>query len=202
MTDQSLSELRQEADDRRSAIVRDVELVTDRVAPARIADRQKAKFSQRVSGMRDSVFGSSDRNRFAAGGDDTPSVADRASGAVDQVKQAAPDSVGDFTEGNPLAAGIIGLGGGLLAATLIPGTPEEQKMADRAQDSVDAAARQMAQSGQQAAEAVKPAVESAATDVRSSAQDSIQSVKSDAQDAVSDVKEATKDTAQDVGSDS
>jgi|GEM_PF-4611487 len=202
MSDQSLTDLRREADDRRDAIARDVELVTDRVDPSRVAGRQKAKLNQRVSGLRNSVFGSSDRNRFSnTDSDDSTSVSDRASDAMQQVKDSTPDSVGEFTEGNPLAAGLIGLGVGLLASTLIPTTPEEQRLVDDNQDSIDTAARQMARSGQKAAEAVKPAVENAAAEVKSSAQDSAQSVKGDAKAAASDVQAHAKDKAQDIKSD-
>lgn len=198
MTDQSISELRSEADARRDAIARDVELVTDRVAPGRIADRQKARFSQRVSRVRDSVFGTSDKNRSM---DSSPSLKDKASSAVERANDAAPDSVGEFTEGNPLAAGLIGLGMGFLAATLIPTTPEEQKIADQAQDSIDSAAKQIAQSGQQAAEAVKPAAENAVAQVKTSAQDSVDTVKDDAKGAAHDVKDIAQSTAHDVHSD-
>ena len=198
MTDQSISELRSEADARRDAIARDVELVTDRVAPGRIADRQKARFSQRVSRVRDSVFGTSDKNRSM---DSSPSLKDKASSAVERANDATPDSVGEFTEGNPLAAGLIGLGMGFLAATLIPTTPEEQKIADQAQDSIDSAAKQIAQSGQQAAEAVKPAAENAVAQVKTSAQDSVDTVKDDAKGAAHDVKDIAQSTAHDVHSD-
>lgn len=203
MSDQSISELRQEADARRNAIARDVELVTDRVAPGRIADRQKARLNQRISGVRDTVFGTSDRNRFANTGSDDDSgtsITDKAGNAIQHAKEAIPDPVGEFTEGNPLAAGLVGLGVGLLAASLIPTTPEEQKVADRAQDSIDSAAKQLAQSGQQAAEAIKPAAEDAAAEVKASAQGSVESVKSDAKDAADTVKDTAQSKAEDVRS--
>ena len=132
MTDQNIADLRREADDRRDAIARDVELVTDRVAPSRIADRQKAKVRRGFEGVRDTVFGTSDRHRSDVDNHDE-SLRDKASGALDHAKQASPDSVGEFAEGNPLAAGLIGLGIGLLAAALIPSTREERQVADRAQ---------------------------------------------------------------------
>lgn len=200
MTEQSIEDLRLEADQRREAIGRDVELVTDRVAPGRIADRQKAKFRQGVGGVRDSVFGTSDRNRPS--GSDDASLRDKAGGKLSDLNEQTPDSVGEFTEGNPLVAGLIGLGVGLLAASLIPTTREEQDLADRAQDSIDSAAQQLARSGQQTAESVKPAAEDAAQEVKSSAQDSADSVKSDAQGAAKDVKDSAQSKAQDVKSDS
>jgi len=202
MTDQSISELRDQADARRDAIARDVELVTDRVDPNRIADRQKARLSQRVSSVRDTVFGTSDTNRSVPDDEESnPSITDRAGEKVQQAKDAAPDSVAGFTEGNPIAAGLIGVGVGLLAATLIPSTREERQAASKAQDSINSAATQLAQSGQTAAEAIKPAAQDAADEVKSSAQGSVEAVKGDARSAADDVKGEAKERADDVRSD-
>ncbi len=196
-----LEQLRRQADDRRDAIANDVELVTDRVAPSRIADRQKARFSERVGSVRSSVFGSADSstNRLS-GTDSDPSMSDRASGAVDSVKEKTPDSVAGFTEGNPLAAGLIGLGVGLLAATLIPETREERKIAGKVQGHVDDAAAQIASAGQQVAENVQPAAQEAAQKVKESATDSADSVKGDAQDAASSAKTDARAEAKDAAS--
>lgn len=200
-----IESLRQEADQRRDAIARDVELMTDRVDPSRIADRQKAKVGQRWGAARDRVFGSSDRTRNAfpppnpdsgVSSDDTGSVSDRASDALETVKSKTPDSVGEFTEGNPMAAGLIGLGVGLLAASLIPTTREEQRVADKVQGHVDQAASEIARSGQAAAENVQPKVAEAASTVKESAQDSAQNVQGDAKAAASDVADEAKSRAE------
>ena len=199
-----IESLRNEADQRREAIARDVELVTDRVDPSRIADRQKAKINQRWGAARDRVFGSSDRTRNEfpppsgdrqAQSDGGTSITDRASGALDSAKEKTPDSVGEFTEGNPLAAGIIGLGVGLLAASLIPSTREEQRMADKVQDRIDDAATEIARSGQQAAENVQPQAVDAVAKVKESAQDSAKNVQGDAKSAATDVADEAKSQA-------
>lgn len=201
MADQDLQQLRAEAEAHRQAIVRDAELVTDRVAPGRIAERQKARFSRRVGAARRSVFGTPDRDRNPGwtdddrGSPDDQSLRDRASETLDRVNESTPDSVAEFTEGNPLAAGLIGLGVGLLAATLIPETPEEQRVADRAQHSIDSAARQVGEAGQRVAEKVKPAAEQAAAEVKGSAQQSAESVKSDAQEHAQDMKDTAQSKA-------
>ncbi len=195
MTNPALLDLRRQADEQRDAIARDVDLVTDRVSPSRVADRQKAKVRQSVGSVRESLFGTSDRHRLASDHDD--SLRDRASHALDRANEATPDSVGEFTEGNPLAAGLIGLGIGLLAATLLPQSREEQRIADKAQDTLDNAAGELARAGQQTAEAIKPAVTDAVDEVKTSAHESVESVKTDAQNAATDVKDtaitATKD---------
>ncbi len=184
-----LDQLRQEAELRRQAIASDVHLVSDRVDPTRIADRQKAKISQRVGSLRATVFGSSDsaRSHSASMDNDQTSLKDRASGAVDSIKESTPDSVGDFTEGNPFAAGLIGVGLGLLAATLIPETREENRLAGKVQGKIDDVAAELAHAGQQLAETVKPAAQDAVESVKESASTSAKNVKDEASDASSDV---------------
>jgi len=202
MSEQEIQQLRNEAADRRDAIARDVELVTDRVAPGRIAERQKAKFGQSVGNARNRVFGSPEpsQTRFTealsdssdSSSSESPSLSEKASGALENVKETTPDSVGEFTEGNPLAAGLIGLGVGLLAATLIPSTREEQQIADKTQDRIDSAATEIARSGQSAAENIQPAVTESATSVKESAVASADSVKGDAKSAADEVKDTAK----------
>lgn len=183
-----LEQLRQEAEVRRQAIANDVDLVSDRVDPTRIADRQKAKISQRVGSLRATVFGSSDSARsHSASINDQTSLKDRANGTVDSIKESTPDSVGDFTEGNPFAAGLIGVGLGLLAAALIPESREENRIAGKVQGQVDDVAAQLAQAGQQMAETVKPAAQDAVESVKESATTSAKNVKDEASDASSDV---------------
>ena len=123
---------------------------------------------------------------------------DRATGAIDTVNESTPDSVAEFTEGNPLAAGLIGLGVGLLAATLIPETKEESRIADKVQGHVDSAATQLAQAGQQTAETIQPAAQDAAMAVKESAKGSAQSVKGEATDAASNVADNAKSEAKDA----
>lgn len=197
MTDHNIQELRREADDRRDAIVRDVDLVADRIAPGRIADRQKAKVRQGVTGLRDTVFGSSDRSRHAAGvGQD--SLRDKASGVIDRANEATPDSVSEFAEGNPMAAGLIGIGIGLLAATLMPTSKEEQRIVDGAQETLQDVASEVGRAGQHVAESLKPAIADAAADVKSTAHDAVETVKHDASSAAADVKTAAQESVGDA----
>jgi len=198
MTDQHIEELRRESDRHREAIARDVDLVTDRVAPNRIADRQKAKLRQGVGGIRDSLFGTADRHRNSGG---TESLTQRASDTLDHARHAGPDAVGDFTEGNPLAAGLIGVGIGLLAATLIPPSREEQRVVDRAQDTLDDAAAEVARAGQQAAQAMKPEVMDAVEEVKASARESADAVTSEAKAAADDVRQSAASQARDLQED-
>lgn len=217
MADQDIDELREDAARQRAAIARDLEHVGDRVSPGRIVERRRAAVVGRFQGVRTSVFGSPDpkgmrtvdRSTYGVSGDGvgtTPSTdggGERggAAQAMDKVKDAAPDSAADFTEGNPIAAGLIGVGLGLLVATLIPETREEQRLADEAQEQIDALAGDLAQSGREAAEAVKPAAQEAVENVKSSAQDSARTVQSEGKAAADDVKSKAEEKRDEVQSD-
>lgn len=198
MADQNIEDLRREAEAQRQDLAADVELVADRVSPTRIAGRQKAKITGGVDSLRDRVFGTPDHRRSAdrlpGGADDDRSLRDRAGDAAHKVREVSPSSVSDLAEGNPLAAGVIGLGVGLLVATLLPGSEREQRVADDLQDRVDHAAVGVVRSGQQA---VEPAVQEGVDAVKESAQDSVQAVKEQTKSAADDVRQHATDVSND-----
>jgi gas vesicle protein len=207
MTDQHIEQLRSDAAAHRQSIATDLELMGDRVSPGRIAERRKAKLRERVQGMRNTVFGSSERARTTGsyssyvqaapspdrsqqhqGGESGQSVADRAGGAMDAVKDHTPDSLGEVTEGNPFGAAVVGFGIGMLAASLLPSSPDEQRAANKLQGTLDDTAADLGRSGKDAVDHVKPEAQQAVADVKDSAKDSVESVKSDAQHKADSVK--------------
>ena len=222
MAEQDIERLRAEAAMQRQAIATDLELMGDRVSPARIAERRKAQFRSRIQGARNSVFGSSDKTRpsyqayqqayepsfpressgqWSDGDTDGgQSLSDRAGSAFEAAKDRAPDSLTEVAEGNPVAAGVIGFGIGLLAATLIPSTRDEQRAADRLQGHLDEAATGLGRTGREAVENVKPQAQEAVKDVSESAKESVQAVKEDAQSGVDSVKGTAQDKAEEVRS--
>ena len=214
MTDQHIEQLRSEAAAHRQSIATDLEPMGDRVSPGRIAERRKAKLRERVQGMRNTVFGSSERARTSGSyagyvqaspaldqprpgqasqnGEHGQSLADRTGGAVEAVKEHTPDSLGEVTEGNPLGAAVVGFGIGMLAASLLPSSPDEQRAANKLQGTLDDTAAELGRTGKEAVDHVKPEAHQAVEDVKDSARDSVESVKSDAQAKADSVK----DTAQ------
>jgi len=224
MSDQNIEQLRAEAAMRRQAIATDLELVGDRVSPTRIAERRKAAFRQRMQGVRNSVFGTSDRHRMvgahtahqayghptgidltdgvtsSAGGDSGSSLTESAGSAVDTLKEHAPSSLGEVTEGNPLGAAVIGFGVGMLAATLLPSSPDEQRAARKLQGRLDDVGAQLGSSAKEAVEHVKPEAQQAVQDLKESAKESAEAVKSEAQTKVEDVKGTAQEQAEAVRS--
>jgi vacuolar-type H+-ATPase subunit H len=95
-----------------------------------------------------------------------------ASGVADTVRS-APDTVARQTQGNPLAAGMIAFGVGLLAASLLPETRAERRVgvavAERSEGLVDKAreagrelTEELGGTARQAAEHVKETAKQAA----------------------------------------
>ncbi len=174
----SAAQLREQLDQQRSEIGQDLVAIGDRVSPKRVTERKTAAVRQRLSGVRDSVMGAKDSVTDKAG-DAGSTITDKASGAVDQVRQ-GPEMARRGAQGNPLAAGLIAFGGGLLLASVLPSSNREQQLVDeRIQPQLDQAAGQVGAAAQETVAAVKPAV-----------QDAVAEVKDDAQQAVAEVKEA------------
>jgi hypothetical protein len=119
----SPDQLRNEIEQTRAGLTHNVDTLAEKVSPSAVAHRRAADAKGALAGVKDKVMGSS----HTAGGhlSDTGSaigdkasdigsaLSDRASSVGDSVA-AAPGAVRDRAQGNPLAAGIIAFGAGLL----------------------------------------------------------------------------------------
>lgn len=202
----SAAQLREQLDQQRSELGQDLVAIGDRVSPKRVTERKTAAVRQRISGVRDSVMGAKDTVADKAGdlgdraGEAGSTITDKASGAVDQVRQ-GPELARQGAQGNPLAAGLIAFGGGLLLATVLPSSSREQQLVDeRIQPQLDQAAGQVGTMAQETVEAVKPAVQDAVAEVKDDAQQAVAEVKDTATSSASDVAEEAKGAADEVRS--
>ncbi|MBO0595814.1 DUF3618 domain-containing protein [Nesterenkonia sp. E16_7] len=189
MTHQTPEEIRADIERTRSSLSLDVDAVADKVSPSKVAQRQTEKVRNTVGGWKDHVMGSAD--------DASTTVSDQAHHAAEGLHQ-APGAAKQKTRGNPLAAGLIALGAGWLAASLVPASEPEKraaaKLEDQAQPLVDDA---KSQAKSMAEELKEPAQESAQR-VRDSAAESAQNVKSEGQDQKDTVADSANSSAQDV----
>jgi gas vesicle protein len=187
--------LRQDIEQTRGTLTRDVDLLAEKTSPRKAAQR-------RWSAVKERVMGTSQQARHSVG-DSAHTVADKASQLGDKASQlgdragsaaqdlgesvrTAPRAVAQQTQGNPLAAGIIAFGVGMLAGTLLPVTDAERRagqqvkenagdLGDRAKQAVGELKDDLAGSAQQAAAQVRDVAQDAARttgqQARSSAQD-------------------------------
>jgi hypothetical protein len=160
----------------RGELSADVDALADRVSPASIARRRADSLRGSAQGVRDRVMGSVSS---------APDTAGSASAAVSHKAQ-----------GNPLAAGLIAFGAGLLASSLLPATQAEQQVGTAVKDNAAGPVKEFAQGqAKEAQQALRPVVEDHVTQVKESATDAAQTTADHARSAGSDVADQARDSA-------
>ena len=183
-------ELKSDLERQREALGEDLEAVGDRVSPGRVVDRRKAALRQGFGRLRDRVMGTADSARGGVS-DAAGTASQKAGEATEAVKDrmtAAPQAVGSATEGNPLAAGLIAFGAGLLTASLVPPTQREHQAAEQLKPMLDDVRDEAETVAQEAAEHLRPQAEDAVAQVREQATSAAEAVKDEAVSATEQVK--------------
>ena len=193
-------ELKFDLERQRDALGEDLEAVGDRVSPGRVVERRRAALRQAFGRLRDRVMGTADSAR--GGMSDAAGIASLKAGeATEAVKDrlsAAPQAVGSATEGNPLAAGVIAFGVGLLTASLVPPTQREHQAAEQLKPMLDDVKDEAKTVAQEAAEHLRPQAEDAVAQVREQATSAAETVKDDAGSASEQVKSDASGAAEEI----
>ena len=171
MSSNDPDEIRQEIERTRADLSNNVNTLADTVNPSQVAKRQAGKVKDAVFGAKEKVMGSAS-NGAATGS----SVADSLSNAPQQVQAK--------TAGNPLAAGVIAFGIGMLAGSLLPASDVERQAAVKVKET--------------AAPIATDAAKEVADNLKDPAQQAVASVKDTATDAAATVKDEGTSAAQDV----
>jgi ElaB/YqjD/DUF883 family membrane-anchored ribosome-binding protein len=179
MTD-SPDQIRAEIEKTRRELGGDVDALADKVSPSKIVDRQTDKVKQAFGSVRDKVMGAAD---------DTGSAISDAGSSVAEHVGDAKDKVVAKAEGNPLAVGLIAFGVGLLAASLVPASAKEKKVAAEVKDQAQPLIDEVTDVAKEIGSNLKEPAQDAAAAVKDAAADSIETVKQDAHYAVADVKD-------------
>jgi len=188
---QSAEELRREIEDTRGDLSATLDAIGDRVSPGRMIDRRKTRMTNSWYSMRDRVMGSAY--------DTTGTIGDAASGAVDTIKS-TPDTVRQQAQGNPLAAGAIAFGVGVLAASIFKPTERERQATDQLMEKVEPVKEQLVQAGQEMAEHMKEPAREAVEQVKGVATEGKQAVTETAKDVADTSKETARQAADSVRS--
>ncbi len=180
-------ELRADIAQTRDELRNDVDAIVDKVSPSHIAHRQTAKIKDSLTRAKETVMGRSDDVR-----EHTQHVAHDASEAVHE----APHKVAQQTRGNPLAAGLIAFGAGVLASSLIPGSRQEEKLVQRMKDKAEPLTTELSDAAKQVAEDMKEPATAMIDDLRDTAQQSVDRVKSEAMSESEHLKQEAKNIVQ------
>ncbi len=172
-------QIREEIERTRADLSDNVNALADSVNPAHVAGRQVDKVKDAVMGVKGKVMGGSD------------SEGDSRLSSAQSAVAGAPAQLTSQARGNPLAAGLIAFGVGLLAGSLLPTSAAEQQAATKVKetatpvlsDAAKSVAYNLKEPAQQAVEAVKGSATDAAATVKDEGTNAAQDVKAQAQDA-------------------
>lgn len=184
----------------RARLGTNVDAVADKVTPSHIVQRQTDRVKENV---KDAVFGVKDKVMGAA--DHTTDHVHSTTGSVGaHVSDAgsavagAPGQLKNRTQGNPLAAGLIAFGAGLLVSSLIPASQKEREAADALKSAAEPLTTELTDAAKQVAEGLKAPAQEAVENVKATAADATDHLKADGQAAVEDVKDRTAEAKDNV----
>ena len=175
----------------RARLGTNVDAVADKVTPSHIVQRQTDKVKDAVFGVKEKVMGAADHTAGhvqSAGGSASSHLSDAGSAVAD-----APHQVKAKAQGNPLAAGLIAFGAGLLVSSLIPASQKEREAADSLKTAAEPLTTELQEAAQHVAQGLKEPAQAAMDNVKATATDAAQNVKGEGQTAVSDVKDRASD---------
>jgi hypothetical protein len=109
-----------------------------------------------------------------------------------------PHQVRAKTQGNPLAAGLIAFGAGMLLSSLIPASEKEREAAETLKAKVEPLTNELTETARDVAEGLKAPAQAAVEDVKATAADATAHVKAEGQGAVQDVRYRAEDAKDQV----
>lgn len=188
----------------RARLGTNVDAVADKVTPSHIVQRQADKVKETVKenvkdavfGVKEKVMGTADHaagNVHSAAGTAGAHFSDAGAAIGD-----APTQVKTKTQGNPLAAGLIAFGAGLLVSSLIPASQKEREAADALKTAAEPLTSELTEAAKHVAEGLKEPAQAAMENVKATATDATEHVKAEGQGAVSDVKDRTVEARDNV----
>ena len=179
-------EIREDIERTRADLGQDVDALADKVSPNKIAERQGRKVRNAFTSLKDRVMGAA--SDATDGAHDALSHAGSAAGD-------APHKLASGTRGNPMAVGLIAFGVGLLAASLIPTSKPEQRVAEKAKDAAEPLVDEVKDAVQESAEHLREPAKDAVDAVKDRATDAVDAVKAEGSSAVDDVRTEAKHMA-------
>jgi hypothetical protein len=213
-------EIRADIERTRAELSDDVDALADTANPKNIAKRQASRVKQAAVGVKEHIMGSSDDDTDSGRvGDAKYAVQDKASDAKYAVQEKAADakyalqdkasSVGDAVSnapaqikqrarGNPLAAGLIAFGAGLLVSSLIPSSQREQEAVSTLQEKAEPLKEKATEAAKEVASSLQEPAQQAAQSVKETAAEGVQNVKDEGASAKQDVQGQVQDSASTV----
>lgn len=195
MTSNDPDQIRADIERTRENLSADVNTLTGEMRPSVMAKRQVGKVKGRVSGLTERVMGKASDLGSAA----SDKASNLQASASDSAHHAgttltsAPGTAVDKAKGNPLVAGAVAFGLGVLLAELIPSSQREQHAATTIKDKGQPLAQDLAASAQEAVSNLSEPAQEAAQSLKETAAEAVQVVRDEGASAAQHVKDDALD---------
>jgi gas vesicle protein len=183
----------------RENLSRDIDELTDKVNPARVVDRRKEAAKSRFGSVKEKVMGAVPSPSLSSSSGGGGGIGTSVSSAKDSVSDTASGALGAVeskAQGNPLAAGLVAFGAGMLISALIPPSEKEAQAALRAVEAAKEHGQPLLDEaksvGQQMGQDLKESATQSAQEVKATAQESVENVKQEGQSSAQNVKDEAK----------
>lgn len=178
--------LKYDAERQRERMGDTLDAIGDRLSPERVVERRKAAVTQRFRSVKESVMGTPGYVEQRSSGM-MQSAGDTVQSAAQQV-QHAPQAIADQARGNPVAAGIVAFGVGMLLATVLPKSEAEQRLVDEARPQIQQATEHLKDAGRDVAEGAKEHAREAMDEVKATGSEAAANVKQQASSSAEEVR--------------
>jgi gas vesicle protein len=197
-TNNDPDQIRSDIELTRSQLSGNVDALVDTADPRNVAHRQMERVKGAVSGARDTIMGAPDDPRDSGRvGDLKDNVAETFSDVGDTVSH-APSAVKQKARGNPLAAGLVAFGAGLLVSSLVPASQKEQRAVSELQQKAEPLKEKAVEAVKDAADQLKAPALGAVDSVKTTASDAANRVKDEGQAAKQQVQGQAQESASTV----
>jgi hypothetical protein len=213
-------EIRADIERTRAELSDNVDALAETANPKNIAKRQANRVKEAAVGVKEHIMGSAD-DPYDSGrvGDAKYAVQDRAAeakyavqdraaeakyalqdkaSAVGDAVSNAPAQVKEKARGNPLAAGLIAFGAGLLISGLIPSSQREQQAVATLQDKAEPLKEKATEAARDVASNLREPAQEAAQSVRQTAAEGVENVKGEGVSAKQEMQDQLQGSTENV----
>jgi ElaB/YqjD/DUF883 family membrane-anchored ribosome-binding protein len=183
-------QIRAEIAQTRGDLSTNINTLADEIKPSTIVHRQTDKMRSRAGRLKDRVMGTAS-DKVSSVQETTQSAVSSAEQAVEQ----APQMVREQTQGNPMAAGLVAFGLGMVAASLMPPSDKEREAAAMVKEKAEPLTQEATDTAKELAGNLKEPAREAAQSVKDTAAEGAQQVRQEGKNASVDVRDEPRQSA-------
>jgi len=186
-------QIRAEIAQTRGDLSTNINTLADEIRPSTMVHRQTQKVRSKAGRLKDRVMGSASDTASSVQSSTQSAVA-----SAEQAVEQAPQMVREQTQGNPMAAGLVAFGLGMVVASLMPPSEKEREAAAMVKEKAEPLAQEATDTAKEMAENLKEPAREAAQSVKDTATEGAQQVRQEGQNAAVDLRDDAQQAAQTV----